>query len=504
MTARTLCTSPLVVVFDDFATAEECAALARWLDDPARRQAADLDESRGETGHSFELPVTADPVAATVAARIEALAGVADQSSPEDGGTLRMRRYRPGEAHPRHGDSYDIGELRLRVTALLVLEAPEVGGETLFPAALPGPLRLVPKVGRLLMWRNTDDDGEPWPAAEHLATAVRAGAKTTATRFVYVAKDMPLPPWDFPLAPAIERRDAHLATPADRGTPLRGMGRRLVIVDDDVPAETLIALRDAADLRGVAFVAIDAPRFDFAEQRRLRPGDLLYRPAVSAVSARVEQFLWTPGVADLYARPRGVFFDPNNASMLFDRTGLPVARTYWPTKQTLHLLGPWVDDLGGLPVVVKILGFSGGQGVIRVDSMVTLRSLLGALMAQGNSPLLCAYVPDAVHWRVFVVGDRAVGGYRNTPDQGDFRTSASADPNDYAVALPAAACEIAVAATRALEFELAGVDILTHPSGRHYLLEANFPCYFGHAQEHGQDIAGALVDHLLDKTPAAS
>jgi hypothetical protein len=44
------------------------------------------------------------------------------------------------------------------------------------------------------------------------------------------------------------------------------------------------------------------------------------------------------------------------------------------------------------------------------------------------------------------------------------------------------------------------VDVLQHPSGRFYLLEANFPCYFGHAQENGQDIAGAIVDHLLDKS----
>ena len=497
---RTLCTSPLAVLVDDFASPDELAALRRWFDDPALRTTAVEGEHHNETGFAFELPVAADPVARALTDRIEALVGFPDALDPVDGGTLRMRRYHPGEHHPRHDDAYDIAELRLCVTALLVLDAPELGGETLFPDASPGPLRLQPKPGRLYLWRNTTEDGEPWPAAEHLALPVVQGLKTTATRFLYAPITTPLPAWEFPLAAATERRDAHLATPADRGTPLRGLGRRLVVVDDGVPAETVLALRDAADLRGLACVVVDAARFDFAEHRRTRPGDLLYRPAVSQTASRVEQFLWSPGVADLYARPMGVFFDPNNASMLFDRVGLPVARTYWPTKETLHLLDRWVADLGGLPVVVKILGFSGGQGVIRVDSLVTLRSLLGAFLAQGNAPLVCAYVPDAVHWRVFVVGERAVGGYRNVPDQGDFRTSASDDPNDYRAELPIEACEIAVRATRALEFELAGVDVLQHPSGRFYLLEANFPCYFGHAQENGQDIAGAIVDHLLDKS----
>lgn len=498
MHARILCTSPLVVVLDDFATAAECAALARWLDDPALEPGHAEEDAASQSG---ELPLAADPLAAELTARLEAVAGITHQLPEEGGGTLRLRRYLPGQGHPRHSDTYDIGDFRLSVTAMLVLQAPQAGGETLFPLASPGPLRLVPKVGRLVMWRNTDDTGGPNPAAEHLALAVRAGAKITATRFIYLPVGAQLPSWDWPLASPLERRDAHLATLADAATPLRGMGRRLVIVDDDVPAETIVALEDAADQRGLAFVRIDAERFDFAEHRRLRPGDLLYRPAISAVSARVEQFLWTPGVADLYVRAHGVFFDPNNASMLFDRTGLPVARTFWPTKQNKQLLEAWVDDLGGLPVVVKLMGYSGGQGVIRVDSMVTLRSLLDAFLAQGNSPLLCAYVPDAVHWRVFVVGNKAVGGYRNSMDQGDFRTSASDDPADYAAELPAEVCEIAIAAVRALEFELGGVDVLTHPSGRHYLLEANFPCYFGHAQEHGQDIAGAIVDHLLDKRP---
>jgi hypothetical protein len=499
MNARLLCQSPPVVVVDDFATAAECADLARWLHDPALPASAELPVKANGTGLSFELPAAEDPIAAVIVERLHGLAGATDHFS--GGSTLRMRRYSAGQAHPRHGDHYAFEGLQLAITALVVLEGPEAGGETLFPSAVPGPLRLVPRTGRLLMWQNVGADRQPLAAAEHLALAVRGGTKATATLFIYLPVEVELPVWNLPLASAVERRDAHLATPADANTPLRGLGRRLAVVDDDVPVETLLALRDAADQRGVATILIDSPGFDFAEQRRLRAGDLLYRPAVSAVSARIEQFLWTPGVADLYARSYGVFFDPNNAPLLFERRGLPVARTYWPTKQTLYLLPSWLEALGGLPVVVKILGFSGGQGVIRVDSLVTLRSLLGALLAQGNSPLLCAYVPDAVHWRVFVVGDKAVGGYRNVMDQGDFRTSASDNPDDYRAELPPEVCTIAVAAARAIEFELAGVDILSHPSGRHYLLEANFPCYFGHAQENGQDIAGALLDHLLDKSP---
>ncbi|MBI5609516.1 MAG: 2OG-Fe(II) oxygenase [Deltaproteobacteria bacterium] len=496
-TARLLCHAPAVQVIDDFASASERQVLLDWIEavDQGEREA--LHVSRDETGTAFELDLGDEPAAAALAERMAAAVGLPLVGSVSP--SLRMRRYVTGQHHPRHSDDYEIDGCRLAATALLVLQAPEQGGETLFPEGVPGPLCVRHREGRLVAWLNRTPDGETDLAAEHLALPVTRGVKATATLFLYVPADLPRPTWHLPEAPATERLAAHRATPQDAGTALRGLGRRLVLVDDEVPTETLLALRTAADVRGLACTILDAPTFDYAESRRLRAGDLLYCPAVSPAAGRVEQFVWSAGTADLYRRPGGVFFTYTNSSLLFERCGLPVARTYWPTAQALYRLPHWVEELGGLPVVVKLLGFSGGKGVIRVDSLVTLRSLLGALLAQGSAPMLCAYVPDARHWRVFVVGDRAVGGYLNPLDPDDFRSSASEDPADYAVEIPAEVQDLAVRAAQALDVELAGVDVLTHASGRHYLLEANFPCYFGHAQENGQDIAGAIVDHLLDK-----
>ncbi len=316
MNARILCAAPLVAVVDEFATAQELAALRQWFEDPVRRANTVDSEHRDTTGHSLELPLSAEPAAAAVTQRIEALVGWDDAWRLPDGGTLRLRQYQPGESHPRHGDAYYTDEGYLAVTAMLVLDAPAAGGETLLPAAVPGPLRLQPQPGRLFLWRNCTEAADEDPAAAHLALAVRQGVKTTATRFLYAPIDATLDNWPLPMAPAVERRDAHLATAAGLGGPLRGLGRRLVVVDDEVPPETLFALTDAADRRGVAVVTVDAPSFDYAPQRRLRAADLLYRPAVSQVAARVEQFLGSPGPADLYTRPRGVFFDPDHASNL--------------------------------------------------------------------------------------------------------------------------------------------------------------------------------------------
>jgi glutathione synthase/RimK-type ligase-like ATP-grasp enzyme len=111
-----------------------------------------------------------------------------------------------------------------------------------------------------------------------------------------------------------------------------------------------------------------------------------------------------------------------------------------------------------------------------------------------------AYVPDATHWRVIVVGDRVAGFYRNRTEEDDFRTYASDDPDDYRTPPSPEIMQTAIRAVQVQEVEFGGVDILEHPSGRHYLLEVNFPCYFAGAQlDGGHDVAGAMVDWLLAK-----
>ena len=146
------------------------------------------------------------------------------------------------------------------------------------------------------------------------------------------------------------------------------------------------------------------------------------------------------------------------------------------------------------------MGHEGGTGVIRVDSLEGLVSLAGFLLAEGRQPWLAAYVDAAVHWRAVVVGGRLVASYRNPMRAGDFRSFAGDDPADVLATPPAGLERLAVAAVAALRLDFGGVDILEHASGRLYLLEANFPCYFAHAQVvAGIDVAGAMVERLIHR-----
>lgn len=279
----------------------------------------------------------------------------------------------------------------------------------------------------------------------------------------------------------------------------------LTCVDDGVPSETIEALHRAATLREVGFEHVDARRFDYTTATPLEPGALLYRPAVSAGAMRVEQFLLAPDVVTFYRTPDAHCFHPPSPTLLFAQRGLPVPRTVPAARPDRTLLRRSVDWLGGLPLVLKMPGGEGGVGVMRVDSLPSLFSVVDYLHSLGCAPALMPFIADAVHWRVIVVGDDAIAAYSNPIETDDFRSLAGAGAAAGTARVAPELAALAVAASQAVRTYFAGVDILEHTSGRLYLLEANFPCYFAQAQAcTGVDVAGAMVAFLVRQVPASA
>ena len=276
---------------------------------------------------------------------------------------------------------------------------------------------------------------------------------------------------------------------------------RFIYIDDGVPEVTTELLRDACARKQVEFIEIPAANFPFDPDSRLEPGDMMYRAGITVAAQRVEHHLSGPGIATFYASPAGALLASFPPHVLFARAGVPTPRTIPAAPGGRHLLESHLDALGGFPLVIKVPGGSGGIGTMLAESWAGLNSLLDYLFSRGDSPLLCSFIADAVHWRLTVIGSRAAACYRNLLQQQDFRTFASEDSADFTETPPGYLADLAVQAASALGLEFGGVDILEHPSGRCYVLEVNFPCFFAQAQTvAGIDIAGAMIEHLLAKS----
>lgn len=407
--------------------------------------------------------------------------------------SVRYRCYDVGNGHPLHPDHYEIEGSALVATAMLVLSAPKAGGATEFPHARPYPVAVEPVACSLVHWRNVSAEGEPLERSAHRGVPVREGRKCVLLFFVYV-----------PIETYVEAEKAARALdvgalPADTFAP-PAPGKNLVcIVDARLPEETSRLLREACDARDVIYSEIESTTFDYSPTSRLAPGTMLFRPSVSRAAQYAEEHLVTPEVATFHREVEGTLFPCVSPMRAREHEGIPGPRWFPVATCDWSLVKGFVERLGGYPVIVKVPGGEGGLGVMRAESEPSLRALLDHLVrGQNVVPQLLAYVPDAMHHRVIVVGDRAVGSYKNPILEGDFRSAPSSDPTDYTSLVPDELASIAVRAVRAERLAFGGVDVLAHASGRLYVLEVNYPCYFPQATlVGGLDVAGPMLDFLI-------
>lgn len=270
------------------------------------------------------------------------------------------------------------------------------------------------------------------------------------------------------------------------------------VAEEGLPATSVAVLRDACAQREVPFYVLAA--HEAVDCSPLPPGRLLFNPSTSAVALAAEQALFGPGVATFHGHHEGPLVEVSNPDLRLARAGVPMPRGLTVWRLDMDALPGYIEALGGLPVVVKAGGGEGGVGVMRADSWPALISLVEFLISAGHAPRLEAFVPDAVHHRLVVVGSTVVASYLNPVDEGDFRSCPSEDADEYRVGAPEHLAQLAVKAAAAVGTEFAGVDVLVHSSGRPYVLEVNSPCYYPQAElVGGIPVALPMLDFLLAK-----
>ncbi|MCB9730757.1 MAG: 2OG-Fe(II) oxygenase [Deltaproteobacteria bacterium] len=460
---------------------------------PERLAASGVTLNRDQHGAAGEVPVGADPVLGELAALLTDLIGIPNAF----GETLRVRHAGRGHFHPLHLDTYSRGDAALVATAIVYLSGCE-GGVTRFPSAEPS-LSVAPAPGRVAVWLNVRADGTPEAAARHAIAPILDGERTTLAWFVYASAPALAAAWESAhAAPPGELRPLLLDLP--RPEPLRG--ELTVITDHGLPDTTLDSLRRAAAAARVGYREVQASSLD-PRVPPLEPGAMLFRPATTMASFRAERQLWRPGVATVHATPAGPFALHVEQWTAFARAGLPTPRSLRLERADHEFLAEAVEWLGGFPVVVRVDSGEGGDGVLLAESMPALRGLADLFVSRGMGGRMATFVPGAMHWRLIVVGGQVVTAYRNPTRDADFRSEPSSDPADYGLEPSAEMADLAVRATAVAGVCFAGVDVLEHPSGRLYLLEANFPCYFPQGEAFGAaDVSGALIAFLLARRDA--
>jgi RimK family alpha-L-glutamate ligase len=182
---------------------------------------------------------------------------------------------------------------------------------------------------------------------------------------------------------------------------------------------------------------------------------------------------------------------------LLEQSGLPVPDTVACERGADAIAA--IREMGD--AIVKPIFGSLGHGMVRVTSPDVAMRVVEPLEQIGS----IFYVQRTVDHggrdiRAFVVGGRVIGAIERTAPAGDWRTNVSRGGSGRAFDLPSEWAELALRATAVVGADYAGVDLLPSRDGRVYVLEVNgIPGWKGLQHATGVDVAGAIVDHLVER-----
>lgn len=264
--------------------------------------------------------------------------------------------------------------------------------------------------------------------------------------------------------------------------------------------------KSACEKFGVEYIPYDVHVTDPANLSDLGSDDMLYRSKVGPQARLIERLLISQSCSHFYTNWAAAFNIRGGSYYLHKKLGLPVIPTVPFLPKTNEGILKAVDELGQFPIIVKAVGGSNGVGVMRIDSLQSLRSVLDYLRSVGAQVLLRKYVPHEYYARMVVVGDKVVASHTTYTNEEEFRTNAGKqeDNKREARVFSDEIQNICVKAVHAHGSLTGGVDLLFDEKDNPYIAEVNFPNDFGCTQKiTGIDIAGEMISYLM-KTNAST
>ena len=165
------------------------------------------------------------------------------------------------------------------------------------------------------------------------------------------------------------------------------------------------------------------------------------------------------------------------------------------------MLAPRRSGNGDAAVVIKPIFGSMGHGIVRVsDPDVAFRVLQPLDQMRAVFYVQRAVDSGGRDVRAFVVGGRLLGAVERVAAEGDWRTNVSRGGSARPFELPPSWADLAVRAAAAIGADYAGVDLLPSTDGAAFVLEVNgVPGWQGLQRATGIDVAGSVVDHLMER-----
>lgn len=157
-----------------------------------------------------------------------------------------------------------------------------------------------------------------------------------------------------------------------------------------------------------------------------------------------------------------------------------------------------IMQVGGAPVVIKLLEGTQGIGVILAETHNSAKSVIEAFLDVEVNILVQEFIAEAkgADIRAFIVDGQIVGAMRRQGAEGDFRSNLHRGGKASLVQLTPEEKATAIKAVKKLGLAIAGVDMLQSKRGPLIMEVNSSPGLEGIEGATGVDIAGKIIEYI--------
>ncbi|MDF1815827.1 MAG: 30S ribosomal protein S6--L-glutamate ligase [Verrucomicrobiales bacterium] len=174
--------------------------------------------------------------------------------------------------------------------------------------------------------------------------------------------------------------------------------------------------------------------------------------------------------------------------------GLPTTAFAHDPKASSSL----VKQVGGAPLVIKLLEGTQGVGVVLAETKSAAESVIEAFRGLDANILAQEFIEEAkgADVRCFVVGNKVVAAMLRQAKEGEFRSNLHRGGSASVVKMTPDERSTAVRAAKIMGLDVAGVDILRSKNGPMVMEVNTSPGLEGIEHAPGKDIAGMIIAHI--------
>jgi len=189
--------------------------------------------------------------------------------------------------------------------------------------------------------------------------------------------------------------------------------------------------------------------------------------------------------------------DKLRTSQILSRSGLPIPNTM---MVRLPIDDGLVENNIGFPCVVKVVTGSYGEGVYLCERKRDYKKLMEFIDNIGNKKTMIVqeYLGERVgeDLRVLVIGGKVIGAMRRTAPEGDFRANITNGGTGENFPLTEEIEYLARETARALNLDIAGVDLLFDQRGFRVCEANSNPGFKGFETYCGVDVADLITEYV--------